>query len=1060
KSDKPIAVIAGHEKALIGDPSGIWTWLDNDFRDMMLEQMVPVESWAKDGYVSIPFEPPLRKDARMLKNGEGDLYRMYTSKSGGGAAEVYQGGRVSPYQYLLSEYQLPVAQRENVIEDAINIFERDAAKMNVVMYDYFQGIHDSDPGESAGEKGGKPTESTNYTTPNEMNVVPMRNWRRTALFKVPANSEYRGAQFINLITHRDSLSKIFMKINGKDPKPMSTIQTRRVFNIPGYPDLVGIRYKLAPSDYYIYGNTPFACYSYGRTDGWYKDDFGYAAPVAGAFGNFEEALAPQIEIKENCSSWDVKISDSRPNDQGLADVFMLKDPNAQLWQPGLVTVNMRMTPDPLILKPTDTVANIQIVVEDPFKDATGYLYVVDRAGNDTVYTFTYKAPSFTKSLDEIAFGALDIGSEKCSTIVFTNTAKPGGIPVVIEKIDLLFKNQDIRINSISRPLPATLNGGESISVNVCYKADDALVLHLDSLLLKTDCFLGSIPLEGSGKAPSIFAHDHDFGTVSLGGEPKCADIKVENVGSAPFTLTRDWILHNTTEFQFADFDKLPLVIEPGAFVMLKFCYDPKVVSDLDSTWQDWGSDMPAEFKDRKKAWSSLKGRAVFPEVVWTEDIHFFDVECAASDTERVYLTNILTSNEQLQDIEIYGTDADEFKVWRLQNGWTLPLNPEEPIAPDELIWVDIIYTPDLSKGYRSRLAYMRAVTKTGKDDTMVVSANISYADLTSSVPSVDFGTEVGGGKLKQTVRFTNPGTADLVVKTVSVSNPAFRVLSGIAPGDTIYKDGGFTDVELEGTAPDVGVTTGELLINGLTACPPTVITPLTINGFQPSALSTGFDAPTTFVCRNNSQEITFTNTGGVAIKLETVEIIDATGSAYSDQFHFTDGSRVLTLNKDIAASSTETMPVIFEPTSVIPMGSQATARFTWSHTFGGSTKRNVTQSLITGSSQVLTNVLSVEKDDKTVYTADPMERFSIDVKMLQDIIPQGDIRKVRFGMAFRQDLFRFETFDAGIGLNSSPTSITGSSDLMDTVWVEVSGDITSQDILGTMQFQLLVSRDL
>ncbi len=1056
RADKPIAVIAGHEKALIGDPSGIWTWLDNDFRDMMLEQMIPVESWATGGYVWIPFEPPLRKDNRMLKNGEGDLYRMYTSKSTGGAAEVYQGGRVSPYQYLLSEYQLPVAQRENVVEDAVNVFERDAAKMNVVMYDYFQGIHDSDPGESAGEKGQKPTESTNYTTPNEMNIIPKRNWRNTALFKVPANSLYRGAQFINLITHRDSLSKIFMKINGKDPKQMSSIQTRRVFNIPGYTELVGIRYKLAPADYYIYGNTPFVCYSYGRTDGWYKDDFGYAAPAAGAFGNFEEALAPQIEIKPNCSSWDVKISDSRPTDQGLADVFMLNDPNAQLWQPGRVTVNMRMTPDPLVLKPTDTVANIQVVVEDPFKDAIGYLYVVDRAGNDTVYTFTYKAPSFTKSLDAMSFGALDIGAEKCSTIVFTNTAKPGGNPVVIEKIDLLFKNQDIRINSISRPLPTTLNGGESISVDVCYKATDALYLHLDSLLVETDCFVAGIPVDGIGNAPSINATDFDYQTVSVGGK-RCEDITVENVGTAPFTLTKDWITDNAKDFTFPDSARLPIVIQPGTSVKLRFCYEPTEISDRDSARIDWGTDMPAPYKGRKKSYSKLWGNAVAPEVIWTEDITFFDTQCDSSVTKPILFTNHLNSTETMVGLEIFGPDASEFKITRME---MLTLPPSAAVGAGDTMWVEVTFTPDLSKGYKSRLAYLRTNALLGKDDTTVLNAHIVYADLKSNVTSVDFGTEVGGGTLKKTVRYTNPGTADLVVRTVSVSNPAFRVLSGIAVGDTIYKDGGYTDVELEGTAPDDGVITGELLINGITACPPTVITPLSINGFQPSAQSTGFDAPMTFVCRDNAHEVTFSNNGTAVIKLETVEIVDAAGSTYAGQFHFADGSRSMTLNKDIAANGVEMIPVIFEPTVVIPVGSAAIARFTWSHTFDGKTVTKVLESPITGGSQVLTNILSVEKDDKTVYTADPMERFSIDVKMLQDMIPQSDIRKVRFGMAFRQDLFRFETFDAGIGLSSSPTTITGSSDLMDTVWVEVSGDITSQDILGTMQFQLLVSRDL
>jgi hypothetical protein len=102
----------------------------------------------------------------------------------------------------------------------------------------------------------------------------------------------------------------------------------------------------------------------------------------------------------------------------------------------------------------------------------------------------------------------------------------------------------------------------------------------------------------------------------------------------------------------------------------------------------------------------------------------------------------------------------------------------------------------------------------------------------------------------------------------------------------------------------------------------------------------------------------------------------------------------------------------------------------------------------------------VAKDDGSQYSADPMERFSIDVKMLKDIIPAGDIKKARFGIAFRQDLFRFETFDAGVGLSATHADPTTSSDLLDTVWVDVTGDLTGQDVLGTAQFTLLVSRDL
>jgi hypothetical protein len=194
-------------------------------------------------------------------------------------------------------------------------------------------------------------------------------------------------------------------------------------------------------------------------------------------------------------------------------------------------------------------------------------------------------------------------------------------------------------------------------------------------MLKTDCFEAALGIMGSGLAPSIMAYDVDFGTISVGGE-RCLPVRVENIGTAPFTLTTDWVLHNNTEFVFADFGKLPLVLQPGQSTELQFCYKPTKISDRDSTTNDWGTDMPPQFKGQKKAWSYLIGKAVAPEVVWTQDIQYFDALCDVPDTQRVYLTNILTSNETLQDIEIYGPDAAEFKVLGLQYGWTLPLNPE------------------------------------------------------------------------------------------------------------------------------------------------------------------------------------------------------------------------------------------------------------------------------------------------------------------------------------------------------------------------------------------------
>jgi 5-hydroxyisourate hydrolase-like protein (transthyretin family) len=196
------------------------------------------------------------------------------------------------------------------------------------------------------------------------------------------------------------------------------------------------------------------------------------------------------------------------------------------------------------------------------------------------------------------------------------------------------------------------------------------------------------------------------------------------------------------------------------------------------------------------------------------------------------------------------------------------------------------------------------------------------------------------------------------------------------------------------------------------------------------------------------------------VKLEKVEIVDGSTGNFAQHFQFADGSRTMILNKNVAGSAIERIPVVFKPTSVIPMNSSAVIRFTWSHTFQSKTTTSIIEQPISGGSQVLDNILSVAKDDNTIYSADPMDRFSMDVKMLKDIIPAGDIKHARFGVAFQQDLFRFEAFDAGVGLSATHSDPDATSTQFDTVWVDVTGDLTGQDILGTLQFTLLVSRDV
>ncbi|HET6511448.1 MAG TPA: choice-of-anchor D domain-containing protein, partial [Candidatus Kapabacteria bacterium] len=767
-SSKPITVIAGHQRALLGDPGEAAGELDADYRDMAIEQMIPVESWEREGYVSIPYyEVPFTSS--MYQGGKGDLYRFYSNESSD-QVEMFLGGITSPYTHQVGRYAYTNPERDN-IQQAVNIRSQFGRKINVVQHDLYQGeLH-----------GGW---ATGYMSPGMCNVIPERKWRHNYIWFVPADSRLKGGQYLNVIAPATEIDKIEITIDNKNTFPLSALPRLKTFTIPQRPDLRGYQLKAGKGCYIAKSKARFIAYVYGFENGGYKDNYGYVSSVGAAFGSGDESLIPEIEIIPHCSSWDVTIKDERPTDEGIAQIELLNDPNGYIKLPGYVSTNVRMNPNQPVFEPGVKSIAFTLEVLNPFKDAYGAVWVVDRAGNDTVYQFTYRAPSFTATPDSIDLGAVAVGQEKCSTFTFTNTANPGGQPVRVEDVRLLFGNKDITIKSVSRTLPTNLLAGESLTVDVCFVAKDAPFPHVDSLVLKTDCFEAKLEIKGKGLAPLIYAYDVDFGTVSVGGK-KCLPVKVENRGTAPFTLTKDWVLHNSTDFEFADFDKLPLILEPGESVELEFCYKPDAISAKDSTHNDWGTDMIDPFKGKEKDWSFLRGNAVAPEAVWTEDIMFVDAECSAQPITRIYLTNILDTKELVTDVIVTGEDANEFSFVANEHNWVVPSSGYQ-LDPGDTVWFDVKFTPDLSKPFnKTRRATITAITLVGRDDTIQMAGHVFYADLRVSETSLDFGKELGGVKARRTVVYSNEGTTGLKVKSVTITDPAFTLISGIAVGDLI-----------------------------------------------------------------------------------------------------------------------------------------------------------------------------------------------------------------------------------------------------------------------------------
>jgi len=89
----------------------------------------------------------------------------------------------------------------------------------------------------------------------------------------------------------------------------------------------------------------------------------------------------------------------------------------------------------------------------------------------------------------------------------------------------------------------------------------------------------------------ILAEDVDFGTVAV-GDTKCEDIIIKNVGLAPFTLTKSFVVIDPTPFSVSpqSVAKMPIVIQPKDSVSISICFHPPQPAVYASEI-DWTTDI-------------------------------------------------------------------------------------------------------------------------------------------------------------------------------------------------------------------------------------------------------------------------------------------------------------------------------------------------------------------------------------------------------------------------------------------------------------------------------------
>ncbi|HET6399816.1 MAG TPA: choice-of-anchor D domain-containing protein [Candidatus Kapabacteria bacterium] len=1059
-ADKPIAVLGGQERGMMNDPQAQGSWADEDPRDGMVEQMTPLESWGTD-YPSIPTMPAGSSSCN--PSGDGDLYRFFTADVRNSAWSGYSEGQSGMNKYgpqPLTMYQAPAADWENVtnpVDLLTDSSSRDASghikKMYALQYHYFQWV-------ASGE--------VSYRSDNEMNLVPIDHWEKSTVFMVPHNSHYNGNQFINLITTRDSLSKISVTFNSTSTGPLSlALQAIKTYQIPLHPELVGLTYKLASGNYLIYGNTPFACYCYGRTEPDAKTISGYAAPSGQVYGTNAQPNAPKADITPSCGAWHVHISEPEvTGNDGLADVIFLEDPDGFFVKPARVSTNCRTSPQPpltaLPFEVGDSSLDFDVQVDDPTQPADAYVYVVDRDGNDTVLHLHYIPTAFATSQDTIAFPVTQVGDTQVSTFTFhvVSTGNYPSIYVPTAVLEHLDKNaNDFTITS-NPTLPATLIAGDSVVFTVTFTSIDTN-RHFDKLDLVTGCLNDTVPLMGQQATPIILAGNWDFGNVPV-GDTVCKEITVENIGAWNLILDSSYhyALNLPTDYTFEG--PIPDTIMPGGITTektLRFCFHPSTTGSS-GTVVNWETNLNGLYQHDKKDSTVLLGYGSTPGMGWDRYTDTLTVECESYDTVRRYLINTSSGtnggNISVKELMVIGPDSSDVTIldYGERYGGANAFSSFAPfqLTEDSSEFVDLQFKPTLANGFADRYANVVANgvnisdANTTYTDTIKCVGIVRHAIVTVNPPTYDFGAQAPGSQLTHTFTITNTGDTAFVYTGFNLTGSDFAILSEPAVGSSL--EPGQTDtIVLQYTAKQNGGRSAVTINIGGDHSYCNTETILSTGLSEGVAVAeTPVNYPITYICHNDSLSLTATNegTGGsAAVLLDSVQIVDyQQGTPVANQFAFTsNNSQLITWPNGLVVDSAQTVPFPVRFTPAYSIMDSVQAIFYWEDTSRGQTRFFQDTRKISGIGYQTVDTISLSKPAaaaSNTYTAVTANEVSMPVQL---VLPFDTIAQV-YGMEFTIRYYR----DAFVFLGAN--SVQPRSDLQ-----VVSAD-TSDDATNT-NYQLL-----
>jgi hypothetical protein len=1080
-ADKPIAVLGGHEKALLGDPGALVSqWAD--VRDIMVEEMTPVDAWDSE-YVSIPFLPA--QSSRASSDGWGDLYRFVTDANNAGLIDAYTCSlgtpNCTPMTKPVGAFQSPATDYNNIEDPEDFIVQTRGAdgklkKMYGIMYDYFQGDNSTD--EYA------------FTAPNEMNLIGLSRMKTSTVFHVPQNSKYQGAQYFNVITTNDSLkaNKILMMINGKSPVSLNSGSKRHTYQIPNHSELIGITFLAQPNaDYLIYGNTPLACYTYGRTENTIKvSPWGYATPTGMLYGSRDELNPPRADIIPSCDHWDVRVFDDRPGDQGIANILLLNDPDGNFSKPGRISYNVSLSPSNLHYTPGDTSVSFQVVINDTRKNGYAALYFIDRAGNDTVIDLYYTAPRIQKVYGAdtmkdntiVEFKNANVGMPACSTVIvrILNTGSTDSMLFSAAAFGSLDTVRPYSMTAVPS-LPAMVHVGDSVVLTLCFNSPDTLK-HSAYLPIAVGCLYDTVNVLGNGVTPIIIASDWDFGKVPVGTTSAPHSITIQNVGNGDLVLDKNWKGLSNTDFAFVNSDQLPVTIQPrGVNNTLKFTFHPSVKGPSD-TRIDWGTNIGGKYAHMIKDTSHLSGFGTEPGLNWDRAKQQFTVKCEAKDTERVFLKNptfgATGSLLHITSVKVEGTDASEFKIIDDALGY-IPFEAAAwDLSPDDSIWVNIQFNPDLSaKQYAGRSARIVAVghddAQRPYSDTLSFNGIIRHSDLAVNPSSYDFGPQDPKQQFTHSFVLTNNGDTDFVFTTLDLVGPDFQIVSGPKQGD-LLAPGASDTLVLQYNSPEAGGPSQATIsfVDGSGLCSKNGIFS---KGYSGDVILSqeGHDYDVNYICNGSSATLTASTRGLYGAILDSVVIISDATHPDADQFTFakSGGNSTGYLQQPVDSLNPAKFDIKFTPTRQGKLG--AVLLYYWLDTSKGKHLPILKTEYLAGLGFKTENTLSLKNPVANEdYSTTTSQMLTIPVQLVSAFADTAKVFGAKFTVRYLRDQFRLP--DAG-GVTEAMAGVTivgtpqVQNDISDTKYdlipieVRSTSPITQAGTLVNIKLQYMLAKD-